>query len=90
MRLRRAWESGTGVTGLPREHGRPIRYACMERDQSVSAYWTAFAQPMPDGAGSRGYEVVLSGLCLWHEFGDVHLILLEEKPYTEHCYSNSP
>ncbi|MGW6894639.1 S-adenosylmethionine:tRNA ribosyltransferase-isomerase [Streptomyces chartreusis] len=37
---------------------------------------------------SRGYEEALRGLYLWHEFGDVHLILPAENPHTEHCSSN--
>ncbi|MFC8093631.1 S-adenosylmethionine:tRNA ribosyltransferase-isomerase [Streptomyces sp. NPDC057301] len=36
----------------------------------------------------RSYEAALQGLYLWHEFGDVHLILPEEGPHTEHCASN--
>ncbi|MFG3290413.1 S-adenosylmethionine:tRNA ribosyltransferase-isomerase [Streptomyces sp. NPDC048179] len=39
-------------------------------------------------AVDRGYEEALRGLYLWHEFGDVHLILPEEEPHTEHCSSN--
>jgi S-adenosylmethionine:tRNA ribosyltransferase-isomerase len=40
-------------------------------------------------AVDRSYEEALRGLYLWHEFGDVHLILPEEEPHTEHCSSNS-
>ncbi|MER5524329.1 S-adenosylmethionine:tRNA ribosyltransferase-isomerase [Streptomyces sp. NPDC002677] len=40
-------------------------------------------------AVDRSYEEALRGLYLWHEFGDVHLILPEEEPHTEHCASNS-
>jgi len=36
----------------------------------------------------RGYEAALRGLYLWHEFGDVHLVLPEENPHAEHCSSN--
>nr|WP_168507823.1 S-adenosylmethionine:tRNA ribosyltransferase-isomerase [Streptomyces sp. S1D4-11]QIY95034.1 S-adenosylmethionine:tRNA ribosyltransferase-isomerase [Streptomyces sp. S1D4-11] len=39
-------------------------------------------------AVERSYGEALSGLYLWHEFGDVHLILPEEGPHTEHCFSN--
>ncbi|MFJ8633129.1 S-adenosylmethionine:tRNA ribosyltransferase-isomerase [Streptomyces sp. NPDC093568] len=216
---------GAGVTGLMREHGRPIRYSYTERDQPMSVYQTVFALPSADGAGSaempsaarpftvglvtelvsrgvqfapitlhtgvasaeaheppyperfavpeasarlinaaragdgrviavgttavravesaadadgvvraregwtdlvvtpergvrvvdglltglhepeashllmleavagraaldRGYEAALDGLYLWHEFGDVHLLLPAEDPHTEHCSSN--
>ncbi|CAM5353211.1 S-adenosylmethionine:tRNA ribosyltransferase-isomerase OS=Streptomyces aurantiogriseus OX=66870 GN=GCM10010251_90540 PE=4 SV=1 [Streptomyces aurantiogriseus] len=37
----------------------------------------------------RGYDEALRGLYLWHEFGDVHLLLPEEDPHTRHCSSNS-
>ncbi|MER5940610.1 S-adenosylmethionine:tRNA ribosyltransferase-isomerase [Streptomyces sp. NPDC001928] len=36
----------------------------------------------------RSYEEALRGLYLWHEFGDVHLILPAENPHAEHCASN--
>ncbi|WP_181412194.1 S-adenosylmethionine:tRNA ribosyltransferase-isomerase [Streptomyces griseorubiginosus] len=36
----------------------------------------------------RGYEEALRGRYLWHEFGDVHLLLPSEDPHTEHCFSN--
>ncbi|WP_406204991.1 S-adenosylmethionine:tRNA ribosyltransferase-isomerase [Streptomyces sp. NBC_01017] len=36
----------------------------------------------------RSYEAALQGLYLWHEFGDVHLILPEEGPHAERCASN--
>ncbi|MGI5374369.1 S-adenosylmethionine:tRNA ribosyltransferase-isomerase [Streptomyces sp. CA-251387] len=36
----------------------------------------------------RSYDEALRGLYLWHEFGDVHLILPTEGPHTEHCSSN--
>ncbi|MFG3285883.1 S-adenosylmethionine:tRNA ribosyltransferase-isomerase [Streptomyces sp. NPDC048111] len=34
------------------------------------------------------YDQALSRLYLWHEFGDVHLILPEENPHRVHCSSN--
>ncbi|MFE9612271.1 S-adenosylmethionine:tRNA ribosyltransferase-isomerase [Streptomyces sp. NPDC006012] len=39
-------------------------------------------------AVDRGYEAALSRLYLWHEFGDVHLILPDENTHREHCSSN--
>ncbi|WP_405611461.1 S-adenosylmethionine:tRNA ribosyltransferase-isomerase [Streptomyces sp. NBC_00076] len=39
-------------------------------------------------AVDRGYEEALRGLYLWHEFGDVHLVLPPEGPHTQHCASN--
>jgi S-adenosylmethionine:tRNA ribosyltransferase-isomerase len=40
-------------------------------------------------AVDRAYEEALGGLYLWHEFGDVHLLLPGEPPHAEHCSSNS-
>lgn len=39
-------------------------------------------------AVDRSYEEALRGLYLWHEFGDVHLILPEENPDAERCFGN--
>ncbi|MFE7173478.1 S-adenosylmethionine:tRNA ribosyltransferase-isomerase [Streptomyces sp. NPDC057616] len=39
-------------------------------------------------AVDRSYDAALRGLYLWHEFGDVHLILPEEGPHSAHCASN--
>ena len=36
----------------------------------------------------RGYEEALAGRYLWHEFGDIHLLLPPESPHSEHCSSN--
>ncbi|MGW2490833.1 S-adenosylmethionine:tRNA ribosyltransferase-isomerase [Streptomyces sp. NPDC001606] len=37
----------------------------------------------------RAYEEALRALFLWHEFGDVHLLLPEEATHTERCDGNS-
>jgi S-adenosylmethionine:tRNA ribosyltransferase-isomerase len=39
-------------------------------------------------AVGRSYEEALRGLYLWHEFGDVHLILPEEGPHAVRCSRN--
>ncbi|WP_143677528.1 S-adenosylmethionine:tRNA ribosyltransferase-isomerase, partial [Streptomyces scabiei] len=36
----------------------------------------------------RAYEEAVRGRYLWHEFGDVHLVLPPEGPHREHCDSN--
>lgn len=33
----------------------------------------------------RGYAEAVRALYLWHEFGDVHLILPDEEPDAPHC-----
>jgi S-adenosylmethionine:tRNA ribosyltransferase-isomerase len=35
------------------------------------------------------YDQALRRLYLWHEFGDVHLILPDENPHPAHCYRNA-
>ncbi|WP_406865275.1 S-adenosylmethionine:tRNA ribosyltransferase-isomerase [Streptomyces sp. HUAS MG47] len=35
------------------------------------------------------YAAAVNGRYLWHEFGDVHLLLPEEAPHCAHCVSNS-
>ncbi|MFI5664521.1 S-adenosylmethionine:tRNA ribosyltransferase-isomerase [Streptomyces sp. NPDC051684] len=39
-------------------------------------------------AVDRAYEEALRGRYLWHEFGDVHLILPEENPHAVRCSGN--
>ncbi|MEU5280084.1 S-adenosylmethionine:tRNA ribosyltransferase-isomerase [Streptomyces asoensis] len=39
-------------------------------------------------AVDRGYEAALDGRYLWHEFGDVHLLLPAEHADAEHCSGN--
>ncbi|GKQ36229.1 S-adenosylmethionine:tRNA ribosyltransferase-isomerase [Streptomyces sp. A012304] len=36
----------------------------------------------------RGYDAAVRGRYLWHEFGDVHLLLPAEGTHTEHCLRN--
>ncbi|MGW1958196.1 S-adenosylmethionine:tRNA ribosyltransferase-isomerase [Streptomyces sp. NPDC001920] len=36
----------------------------------------------------RGYEAAVRGRYLWHEFGDVHLVLPVETSHAAHCSSN--
>ncbi|MFI0966642.1 S-adenosylmethionine:tRNA ribosyltransferase-isomerase [Streptomyces sp. NPDC021080] len=42
-----------------------------------------------EAAVDRGYAEALRRRYLWHEFGDVHLILPGNEPHSEHCVSNS-
>lgn len=37
----------------------------------------------------RSYAEAVRALYLWHEFGDVHLILPDEEPNAPHCCSNA-
>ena len=40
-------------------------------------------------AVDRGYAEALRGLYLWHEFGDVHLVLPTEGPALTHCIASA-
>ncbi|MGW3957292.1 S-adenosylmethionine:tRNA ribosyltransferase-isomerase [Streptomyces sp. NPDC004752] len=98
----RALESATGADGVVRAaEGWTDLVVTPERGvRVVEGLLTGLHEPEAShllmleavagrAAVHRGYEAALDGLYLWHEFGDVHLILPEEKPHTEHCFSNS-
>ncbi|MFI7353106.1 S-adenosylmethionine:tRNA ribosyltransferase-isomerase [Streptomyces avidinii] len=36
-----------------------------------------------------GYAEAVARLCLWHEFGDIHLLLKDENRNHSHCWSNA-
>ncbi|MFF4753990.1 S-adenosylmethionine:tRNA ribosyltransferase-isomerase [Streptomyces sp. NPDC002514] len=97
----RALESATGLDGLVRAaEGWTDLVVTPERGvRVVEGLLTGLHEPEAShllileavagrAAVDRGYEAALNRLYLWHEFGDVHLILPEENPHTEHCSSN--
>ncbi|MGW0827280.1 S-adenosylmethionine:tRNA ribosyltransferase-isomerase [Streptomyces sp. NPDC002845] len=97
----RAVESATGSDGVVRaEDGWTGLVVTPERGvRVVDGLLTGLHEPEAShllmleaiaGPAAIGlsYEEALRGRYLWHEFGDVHLILPDEKPHTEHCVSN--
>ncbi|MFC8668754.1 S-adenosylmethionine:tRNA ribosyltransferase-isomerase [Streptomyces sp. NPDC057199] len=97
----RAVESATGADGVVRaSEGWTDLVVTPERGvRVVDGLLTGLHEPEAShllmleavagrAAIDRGYEAALRGRYLWHEFGDVHLILPEEAPHTEHCASN--
>ncbi|WP_326761209.1 S-adenosylmethionine:tRNA ribosyltransferase-isomerase [Streptomyces phaeochromogenes] len=97
----RAVESATGADGVVRAaEGWTDLVVTPERGvRVVDGLLTGLHEPEAShllmleavagrAAIDRGYEAALRGRYLWHEFGDVHLILPEEAPHTEHCSSN--
>ncbi|WP_405566034.1 S-adenosylmethionine:tRNA ribosyltransferase-isomerase [Streptomyces phaeochromogenes] len=97
----RAVESATGADGVVRAaEGWTYLVVTPERGvRVVDGLLTGLHEPEAShllmleavagrAAIDRGYEAALRGRYLWHEFGDVHLILPEEAPHTEHCASN--
>lgn len=97
----RAVESATGADGVVRAaEGWTDLVVTPERGvRVVDGLLTGLHEPEAShllmleavagrAAIDRGYDAALRGRYLWHEFGDVHLILPEEAPHTEHCASN--
>ncbi|MFF3708026.1 S-adenosylmethionine:tRNA ribosyltransferase-isomerase [Streptomyces phaeochromogenes] len=97
----RAVESATGADGVVRAaEGWTDLVVTPERGvRVVDGLLTGLHEPEAShllmleavagrAAIDRGYEAALHGRYLWHEFGDLHLILPEEAPHTEHCASN--
>jgi S-adenosylmethionine:tRNA ribosyltransferase-isomerase len=97
----RAVESATGADGVVRAaEGWTDLVVTPERGvRVVDGLLTGLHEPEAShllmleavagrAAIDRGYDAALRGRYLWHEFGDVHLILPEEGPHTEHCSSN--
>ncbi|MFD9466171.1 S-adenosylmethionine:tRNA ribosyltransferase-isomerase [Streptomyces sp. NPDC060027] len=97
----RAVESATGSDGLVRAaKGWTGLVVTPERGvRAVDGLLTGLHEPeashllmleaIAGGAAiDRGYEEALRLRYLWHEFGDVHLILPEEGPHSEHCSRN--
>lgn len=97
----RAVESATGPDGVVRPaEGWTGLVVTPERGvRAVDGLLTGLHEPEAShllmleavagrAAINRAYEEALRGRYLWHEFGDVHLVLPEEDPHTEHCDSN--
>ncbi|MFE0134276.1 S-adenosylmethionine:tRNA ribosyltransferase-isomerase [Streptomyces sp. NPDC059037] len=97
----RAVESATGPDGAVRAaEGRTELVVTPERGvRVVDGLLTGLHEPGAShllmleavagrAAVDRGYTEAVRRLYLWHEFGDVHLILPEESPHAESCSGN--
>ncbi|MET7703826.1 S-adenosylmethionine:tRNA ribosyltransferase-isomerase [Streptomyces sp. NPDC005485] len=97
----RAVESAVGAEGVVRaEEGWTDLVVTPERGvRAIDGLLTGLHEPEAShllmleavagrAAIGRSYEEALRGLYLWHEFGDVHLILPDDNPHAEHCVSN--
>ncbi|WP_208607261.1 S-adenosylmethionine:tRNA ribosyltransferase-isomerase [Streptomyces curacoi] len=97
----RAVESAAGADGVVRAHeGWTDLVVTPERGvRVVDGLLTGLHEPQAShllmleavagrAAIDRSYEAALRGLYLWHEFGDVHLILPADNPHSAHCSSN--
>ncbi|QEU95284.1 S-adenosylmethionine:tRNA ribosyltransferase-isomerase [Streptomyces kanamyceticus] len=94
----RAVESATGADGVVRAAaGRTDLLVTPERGvRVVDGLLTGLHEPEAShllmleavagrAAVDRGYAEAVCRLYLWHEFGDVHLILREDTPHRERC-----
>ncbi|MEV0322122.1 S-adenosylmethionine:tRNA ribosyltransferase-isomerase [Streptomyces sp. NPDC050658] len=97
----RAVESATGTDGVVRAaEGRTELVVTPERGvRVVDGLLTGLHEPEAShllmleaiagrAAVDRGYAEAVRRRYLWHEFGDVHLILPEETPHAESCCGN--
>ncbi|MFJ2773010.1 S-adenosylmethionine:tRNA ribosyltransferase-isomerase [Streptomyces sp. NPDC087300] len=94
----RAMESATGADGVVRAAaGRTELLVTPERGvRVVDGLLTGLHEPQAShllmlqavagrAAVDRGYAEAVRRLYLWHEFGDVHLLLREDSPHCERC-----
>lgn len=97
----RAVESAAGPDGVVRAAaGRTELVVTPERGvRVVDGLLTGLHEPQAShllmleavagrAAVDRGYAEAVRRLYLWHEFGDVHLLLPEEFPHAENCGGN--
>ncbi|MFE0675064.1 S-adenosylmethionine:tRNA ribosyltransferase-isomerase [Streptomyces sp. NPDC058867] len=97
----RAVESAAGADGVVRartgwtdlvvtpERGVRVVEGLLTGLHEPAASHLLMLEAVAGGAAvDRGYEAALHGRYLWHEFGDVHLLLPAETPHGEHCSSN--
>jgi len=84
----RAAEGWTGLVVTPERGVRVVDGLLTGLHEPQASHLLMLEAIASKAAVDRGYEEALRGLYLWHEFGDVHLLLPEEDPHTGHCSSN--
>ncbi|MFD3379298.1 MULTISPECIES: S-adenosylmethionine:tRNA ribosyltransferase-isomerase [unclassified Streptomyces] len=84
----RAAEGWTGLVVTPERGVRVVDGLLTGLHEPEASHLLMLEAVAGRAAIDRGYEAALRGRYLWHEFGDVHLILPEEAPHTVHCASN--
>ncbi|MEW2572002.1 S-adenosylmethionine:tRNA ribosyltransferase-isomerase [Streptomyces sp. NPDC047070] len=93
VRAARGW---TGLVVTPERGVRVVDGLLTGLHEPQASHLLMLEAIAGERAVDRGYEEALRGRYLWHEFGDVHLILAEESPaalsvenpHTEDCHSN--
>ena len=84
----RAAEGWTGLVVTPERGVRVVDGLLTGLHEPEASHLLMLEAVAGRAAIDRGYDVALRGRYLWHEFGDVHLILPAEDPHTEDCLSN--
>ncbi|WP_221355087.1 S-adenosylmethionine:tRNA ribosyltransferase-isomerase [Streptomyces beigongshangae] len=89
----RAAEGWTGLVVTPERGVRVFDGLLTGLHEPQASHLLMLEAVAGRAAVERGYEEALRERYLWHEFGDVHLLLPEEggqpeTPHAEHCFSN--
>jgi len=84
----RAYEGWTDLVVTPERGVRVVDGLLTGLHEPEASHLLMLEAVAGRAAVVRSYEEALAGLYLWHEFGDVHLILPDEDPHTEHCARN--
>ncbi|MFF1446553.1 S-adenosylmethionine:tRNA ribosyltransferase-isomerase [Streptomyces sp. NPDC058274] len=85
VQARRGW---TGLVVTPERGTRVVDGLLTGLHEPEASHLLMLEAVAGRAAIDRGYDAALRGRYLWHEFGDVHLILPDDSPHTEHCSSN--
>ncbi|GAA3503510.1 S-adenosylmethionine:tRNA ribosyltransferase-isomerase [Streptomyces prasinosporus] len=85
VRARAGW---TGLVVTPERGVRVVDGLLTGLHEPEASHLLMLEAVAGRAAVDRGYEEALRGRYLWHEFGDVHLLLPEEDPHTPDCSSN--
>ncbi|MFJ1970415.1 S-adenosylmethionine:tRNA ribosyltransferase-isomerase [Streptomyces sp. NPDC087903] len=84
----RAAEGWTGLVVTPERGVRAVDGLLTGLHEPEASHLLLLEAVAGHTAIDRGYEEALGGRYLWHEFGDLHLVLPEETPHAEHCSRN--
>ncbi|MFF4830891.1 S-adenosylmethionine:tRNA ribosyltransferase-isomerase [Streptomyces sp. NPDC001315] len=84
----RAAEGWTDLVVTPERGVRAVDGLLTGLHEPEASHLLMLAAVAGRAAIDRSYEEALRGRYLWHEFGDVHLILPAETADAEHCFSN--
>ncbi|CCK31108.1 S-adenosylmethionine:tRNA ribosyltransferase-isomerase [Streptomyces davaonensis JCM 4913] len=85
VRARAGW---TDLVVTPERGGRVVDGLLTGLHEPEASHLLMLEAVAGRAAVGRGYEEALRGRYLWHEFGDLHLLLPAENPHTEHCSRN--